>query len=185
MQEIALHIMDLLQNSISAGATHIRITLVVCVESDMIIVSIEDNGKGMEREFLERVISPFTTTRTTRKVGLGIPLMKEGCEQAGGNFTISSTPGKGTFLEGSYKLSNIDRPPLGDFVSTVHTAIVCNPDIDFTVEVKGDEDEVSLKTTDIKEQSGLSVDYPDVSLWISEYLSEIMEQTGLTRIQGL
>ncbi len=177
--------MDLLQNSIVAGATLIKVTLRVSVNENLVVVEIEDNGKGMDGDFLKRVISPFTTTRTTRKVGLGIPLMKAGCEQAGGSFEIKSTPGIGTCLQGSYELNNIDRPPLGDFAQTMHTTIVCNPDMDFAVLIAGDDEEISLLTADIREQTGLRIDDPDISVWINEFLNEAMDQTALNSIDGL
>ena len=182
MPEIALHILDLVQNCISALAKHIGIFLTESDSDDFLEVEINDDGKGMDSEFLSRVTSPFTTTRTTRKVGLGIPLLKEGCESTGGTFTIDSTLGKGTRLVGRYVKSHIDRPPLGDFAGTVHSIIVCNPDIDFIVKMKTDDGEVVLDTMQVREQlGGVPLNDPDVSGWLSEYLSEGMSEVKMAQ----
>jgi len=144
-------------------------------------ITIEDDGKGMSEEFVAKVESPFTTTRTTRRVGMGIPLMKLGCEQAEGSFKIESQLGVGTKLTGSYRLANIDRPPLGDFCGTVHSLIVCNPEVDFYVEFAGDKQTLSLDTKDIREQTGdMPLNDPEISLWIKEYLEEAQQEAGIT-----
>lgn len=181
MPEISLHLLDLVQNSISAMAKNIRILLFYSIEENLLRLTLEDNGKGMSEEFLAKVTSPFTTTRTTRRVGLGIPLMKAGCEMAGGSFSITSKVGVGTKLEGTYELSNIDRPPLGDFVGTVHSLIVCNPDIDYFIEISGDKGSAVLDTLEVRQQTGglLPLNDPDISIWMKEYLLEAMEEAGV------
>ena len=180
MPEISLHILDLVQNSISAQAKHIRILLFSSVELDEMSVEIEDDGKGMSEDFLAQVESPFTTTRVTRKVGLGIPLLKLGCEQTGGTFRIESQLGIGTKLKGTYVMSHLDRPPLGDFCGTIHTLIVSNPDLDFYVEMCGSGEKVVLDTKTIREQIGdIPLNYPDISMWIKEYLEEGFVESGV------
>lgn len=181
MPEIALHIMDLVQNSISALAKNIKLLLKESLKEDSLTLTIEDDGKGMAPEFLEKVTSPFTTTRTTRKVGMGIPLLKAGCEGAGGEFHITSQVNVGTKLVGRYQLSHLDRPPLGDFVGTVHTLVVCNPGIDFYIEVGNDNGTFVLDTREIRAQIGdMPLDTPEISLWIKEYLEEGMGELHLT-----
>lgn len=180
MPEIALHILDLVQNCITALASLIRISLFESKDDDTLTVEIEDNGKGMDEEFLSRVVSPFTTTRTTRKVGLGIPLLKAGCEGTGGTFDITSKLGVGTRLSGTYVMSHLDRPPLGDFVGTVHSIIVCNPDLDFVIEMKTDKGKEVLDTREVKKQlGGVPLNDPDVSTWIGDYLKEAYKETGI------
>lgn len=131
MREISLHVLDLAQNSIKAEATEIG----VAVESDMaagtLTVRITDNGCGMDEETAKRVTDPFYTTRTTRKVGLGIPFFKMAAELTGGNFTLQSAPGKGTQVTAVFFAAHIDCLPLGDMGGTMVTLIQCNPDIDF------------------------------------------------------
>ncbi len=180
MPELALHILDLVQNCISALAAHIRILLDESFLHNTLTIFISDDGKGMSQDFLQKVTSPFTTTRTTRRVGLGIPLMKAGCEACGGSFLIDSVIGKGTTICGTYQLDHIDRPPLGDFVGTVHMLILCNPELDFCIEIKTDEKEFVLDTSEVKKRLGdVPVSDPDVSAWLKEYLEEAMEESGI------
>ena len=123
MNELSLYILDLVQNSISAGANLVEIRIVVSRGEDRITVLIQDDGCGMTPEFLKRAVSPFTTTRTTRKVGLGIPMIKELCELCQGSFEIESQVGVGTALHLSFRLSNIDLPPLGNLAETMLTLV--------------------------------------------------------------
>lgn len=183
MPEIALHILDLVQNCITALATQIRILLTVSIARNVLSVEIADNGKGMSEEFLKKVVSPFATTRTTRRVGLGIPLLKAGCEAAGGSFKICSALGKGTSIYGAYQLDHIDRPPLGDFAGTVHSLIVCNSQIDFYIEANSDQGSFHLDTAEIREQLG-SVPFtqPEVSIWLKEYLDEGMAEAKISAL---
>lgn len=175
MKEIALHIMDIVQNSITANATLIEISLEIASREDTVSVTVKDNGKGMSREMLMHVTSPFVTTRTTRKVGLGISLFKAGAENSGGSFTIDSEEGKGTELSAVYVLDNIDRPPIGDFAGTAHSLIVCNPAIDFVIRVVIDGREDALDTREVRKVLGQDVplDLPDVSAWLKENLDEV------------
>ena len=178
MKEISLHIMDIVQNSITANAKLIEISLVIDRKKDVISITIKDNGKGMSKEMLAKVTSPFVTTRTTRRVGLGISLFKAGAEGSGGSFAITSEEGAGTELTASYVLDNIDRPPVGDFAGTAKTLIICNPDIDFAVAVEIDGKREVLDTREIRQVLGEDVplDLPDISGWIGESLTEIFPQ---------
>ncbi|MEF9989545.1 MAG: ATP-binding protein [Christensenellaceae bacterium] len=175
MKEISLHIMDIAQNSITAEATLIGIAADIQYEQNTISITITDNGRGMSPEMLAGVTSPFVTTRTTRKVGLGIPLFAAGAEGSGGSFEICSELGKGTTLKAIYILNNIDRPPIGDFAGTVHSLIVCNPDIDFVISVSIDGNIETLDTREIRETLGedVPIDMPDVSSWIRDSLNEM------------
>ncbi|MEG2574412.1 MAG: ATP-binding protein [Christensenella sp.] len=175
MKEISLHIMDIIQNSVTANATVIEVALAIARDEDIVSVTIKDNGKGMSKEMLAHVTSPFVTTRTTRKVGLGISLFKAGAEISGGCFEIDSQEGVGTELRAVYVLSNIDRPPIGDFAGTMQSVIVCNPNIDFVVKVIIDGHEEFLDTREVRQVLGdkISLDMPEVSAWIKENLNEI------------
>lgn len=167
--------MDIVQNSISAKATLIEVYLGVFHHSNTLQLVIGDNGRGMDKEMLESVTSPFTTTRTTRRVGLGIPLLAAGAQATGGTFHIESRPGEGTRVEAGYVLDNIDRPPIGDFAGTMYTLVVCNPDIDFKTEFVYDERESVLDTREIRNVLGgdVPLDSPDVSAWIKENFVEM------------
>lgn len=175
MKEISLHIMDIAQNSIVADATQIKVIMRVSKADDTLDLVIEDNGRGMDEEMVKGVLSPFVTTRTTRRVGLGIPLLSAGAQATGGEFNIESELGKGTSVRARYVLNHLDRPPIGDFAGTMHTLIVCNPDIDFYVEFADDEHSNNLDTAEVRAVLGdeVALDSPDVSLWIKENLEEL------------
>ena len=113
MEELSLHLLDLIQNSVKAGASLIEI--IITEKAGLLTIELNDNGCGMSEEFLQRVESPFTTTRTTRKVGLGIPLFKQAALMAGGDFGIISRQGEGTRIKASFEINNIDRAPMGDW----------------------------------------------------------------------
>lgn len=179
MRELSLNVMDIAQNSISAKATLITITVDESVPDDLLSIRVEDNGCGMTPEQVEHVIDPFYTTRTTRSVGLGVPLFKMEAEMTGGSFEIHSEKGKGTWLQANFKPSSVDMIPLGDIGGTVQLLISCNPQIDFVylrryVTASGEKREFSLKTQELREILGddVSLDAPDVVLWIKEFLTE-------------
>lgn len=174
MEEISLHVLDIVENSLSASATLIKVIVDENTALDVLSIVIEDNGKGMSKEFLSKVTNPFVTTRTTRNVGLGIPLFMQGAKQAGGDFIINSELGKGTRICATYKLSHIDRPPIGDMSGTIQALVICNPDIDFEYIRKYDENEFVLDTRKLREVLGSEVplNSPMVQEWIREYLHE-------------
>lgn len=173
MQEISLNIMDLSQNSIAAGATLIAISVCENPEKDILTVEIADNGKGMTKEQLEAAADPFYTTRTTRKVGLGVPFFKMAAEMSGGNFEINSEVGKGTSIRGIFGLSNIDRMPLGNVNETIAMLIYCNPDIDFVYTRKRGAKGFILDTRELRKVlGGVPLNTNDVLIWIKDFLSE-------------
>ncbi|MGI6200842.1 MAG: ATP-binding protein [Christensenellales bacterium] len=174
MKEISMNLLDIAENSVAAGATLVEITLRLDRARDELWMIIADDGKGMSPETLERVVDPFYTTRTTRKVGLGIPLLKEGCEQTGGSLTLTSTVGVGTRVEALFRPGNIDCPPLGDVAGSMLTLIVCNPQLDFCFRVCCPEEVFCLDTRQIREILGAEValNDPEVAGWIRENLVE-------------
>ena len=172
MRDISLHILDIAENSLRAGASLIRIGTQLNVSADTFTVTIEDNGGGMSKEILDSVKSPFTTTRTTRKVGLGIPLFAAGCEITGGKLEIESTPGKGTKLTAVYGFSHIDRPPIGNIAETISALVISNPCVDFVFTASKDES-FEFDTRQIKATlDGVAITEPAVISFIREYLEE-------------
>jgi anti-sigma regulatory factor (Ser/Thr protein kinase) len=178
MKDISLHLMDIVQNSIAADATLVEISVAIDGGADELRVSISDNGKGMDETLLKRVESPFSTTRTTRKVGLGIPLFKAGALLTGGSFDIRSTPGKGTTVVAIYGFSHIDRPPLGDVAGTVHMIIACNPETDICFNATYGASAYTLDTREIKQVlDGVPINDPGVLQWIQQALAEGLQET--------
>ena len=173
MREIALHILDIAQNSVVANAKNIKIEVIEDVAADILSVEISDNGCGMTAEFLANVTSPFTTKRTTRKVGLGIPLLKLAAENTGGRFEILSEINVGTTTKAVFGYSHIDRQPLGDMAETMLGLITSYESVDFLYIHKANNKEFALDTAEIKSILGdVSFSNPEVYLWLKEYISE-------------
>ena len=173
MQELSLNVLDVAQNSVSAGATLIQIEVDIDTARKRMTISIEDNGRGMDDETQKRVCDPFYTTRTTRKVGLGLPFFKLAAEQAGGGLTIRSALGKGTRVEAVFRLGHIDLAPLGDMASTVANLIQCDPDIDFLYTIRADGEAFCLDTRQLREMLGeVSLAEAQIALFIQEYIRE-------------
>ncbi len=173
MRELSLNVLDIVQNSITASANLIEIKLVEDINNDILKINIFDNGKGMTDEQIKSVTDPFYTTRTTRKIGLGIPLFKMAAEMSGGSFKIESTVGSGTKIYTSYIHSSIDRMPVGNINETVSMLIRMNPDIDFVYTHTFNEKSYSLDTRELREQlEDVPLDTPEVIDWINDYLTE-------------
>lgn len=173
MRELSLNILDIAQNSISAGASLTEIVVNENTKDKTLLIGIYDNGCGMTEEQVKSVIDPFFTTRTTRKVGMGIPLFKMSCEQTGGKFTIESEKGVGTKINALYKTDSIDFTPLGDIASTIVTIVSMNADKEFLYRRVLDDREAIFSTVEIKKiLDGVPLSEPSVMNWIEEYLNE-------------
>ena len=181
MKELSLNVLDIAQNSIKARASLVEIYITETADTIKIIVS--DNGCGMKQDFLLTVTDPFSTTRTTRKVGMGIPLLKLQAEQTGGEFSITSRhedefpKNHGTKTEALFYKNHIDMTPLGDIIATVVALIQCNPDIDFLFEHRLENGEVTLDTREMREILGdIPLNNMEIIVWITENLREQYNQ---------
>lgn len=173
MEDLSLHILDIAENAIQAGARSIKITIEEDLRSDLMKIVIEDNGKGMGAEFLEKAFDPFVTTRTTRRVGLGLPLLHQAARMAGGEASIESELGRGTKVNVSFQHSHIDRKPLGDMAQTIITLIAGRPELEFRYEHRKDDNEYILDTRGIKEVlEGVPINNPEVLNFIKEDLNK-------------
>ena len=180
MKELSLNILDITENSVKAGAT---LTEIAIEEKDNLLsISIKDNGCGMSDEIERAVTNPFYTTRTTRNVGLGIPLLIMSAEQTGGGVKITSKvaddtdPTHGTTVVASYNKDHIDFTPLGDVVSTITTLIQGHPNTDFLFRHEKGEDEVTLDTRSVKEIiEDIPINTYEVIKWIEDNLREQYE----------
>lgn len=173
MRELSLNVMDVAQNSVRAQASLVTISVEESDRGDFLQISIADNGCGMTEEQVQQVIDPFFTTRTTRKVGLGVPLFKLSAEQTGGSFDIQSKLSVGTTTTARYVKSHVDMTPLGDINDTVKILIQCNPDIDFVYTRTTDNGSFTLDTRELRELlEGVPLDTPDVLEWIGAFLEE-------------
>ncbi len=178
MTEISLNVLDVAENSTRAGASLVSILVKVSQPDDTLTIVIEDNGCGMTAEQVVHVTDPFFTTRTTRKVGLGVPFFKLAAESSGGHFHIESEPGKGTTVTAVFGLSHIDRMPLGDINCTIHNLIVYHPDTDFHYTYQVNDASFTLDTREMREiLGGIPLNTPEVSSYILEYLTENKQET--------
>jgi hypothetical protein len=179
MKEIALHLLDLAENSVSANAKTVHIDVREDFRTNQLIASVEDDGNGMTDEMVQQVVDPFTTSRTERKVGLGIPLLKESAEACQGGMKITSKPGTGTKVEATFQHSHIDRMPLGDLPSTFLTLTLAHPEIHwiftyaFNPPYKGSIRSYEFDDQPIKETlDGLSMTHPDVISFLRSSLED-------------
>jgi anti-sigma regulatory factor (Ser/Thr protein kinase) len=176
MRELSLNILDIAQNSISAGAPLITIEVNENTTQHTLLIGVYDNGKGMSEEQVKSVIDPFFTTRTTRKVGMGIPLFKMAAEQTGGRLEIKSELGVGTEVKAYFKTDSVDFTPLGDVASTIQMLITMNTDRDFVYKHIVNEKEFVCDTREIKEILGdVPLDTYEVSQWLKDFITENTE----------
>ncbi len=177
MDELSLNILDIAYNSIRAHASLIKIEVLDSSFQNKIIISIEDNGDGMSEEVLKGVANPFYTTRKTRKVGLGISLLKQSAELTDGDFTIDSTLGEGTKVTAAFVKNHIDTPIMGDLVETMMTLIQADDQIDYLFIYQTDTISFTLDTREIKEILGdVKITEPEIVIWLKEYMKEGMGQ---------
>lgn len=176
MRELSLNILDIAQNSISAGASIITIEVSENTTDNTLLIGVYDNGKGMSEEQVKSVIDPFFTTRTTRKVGMGVPLFKMAAEQTGGSLEIKSELGVGTEVKAYFKTDSVDFTPLGDVASTIQMLITMNTDRDFVYKHSVNEKEFVCDTREIKEILGdVPLDTYEVSQWLKDFITENTE----------
>ncbi|WP_058485508.1 ATP-binding protein [Defluviitalea phaphyphila] len=173
MKELSLHILDIVENSIRAKATEINIEINEDLKNNIFSFKIKDNGIGMDADFIKNVRSPFKTTRTTRKVGLGIPLLDSAAKRCNGKLEVKSHVGKGTEIIVFMEYNHIDRAPLGDIASTISNLILSNPQIEFTYVHKYNNKSFNIDTKEIKKILGeISISDLSVIKWIKEYINK-------------
>ncbi len=181
MRELSLHILDLVQNSIEAGALQVILEIIEDTKvSDTMTIRVTDDGRGMDEATRKTAFDPFVTTRATCRVGLGLSLIDMSTKRCGGYVTIDSAPGRGTAVEALYKHSHLDRQPLGNIVETVKTIVIANPDLAFRYCHTVNNNTFSFATQEITGILGnISLTHPDVLVWLHGYLTH-----GLMNLYG-
>lgn len=178
MKELSLHLLDIAENSINACANHITIDISDYIALDRLQLSVKDNGKGMTAEMASQITDPFVTSRTTRKVGLGIPLLKAAAELCNGSLTIESTTGKGTGVFVDFQRSHIDRMPIGDLVGTLLQLVIGSPQIHWTFIYRTDNGIYEFDDEEIKQElDGIPLSEPAVVSFLRNEIS-----TGINNI---
>jgi anti-sigma regulatory factor (Ser/Thr protein kinase) len=173
MKDLSMHIMDILQNSTRAGASEVTLEVLEDAAADTLTIRFIDNGCGMDAETVQKVINPFFTTRTTRKVGLGLPLLKQNTEQTGGSLDIQSEKGKGTTVTAVFGRSHLDRPPMGDLAGTVVLTASAYPNIRFIFHYHNADTDYVFDTDEVNEAlDGISIQEPEVIQYLKEMIQE-------------
>ncbi len=178
MRELALHILDVLRNTVDAGGQHVTLTIEEDIPGDRLAISVSDDGRGMAPETVAQVTNPFYTTRTTRHVGLGLPLLAAAAERAGGDLRIMSAAGQGTTVEVTFRLVHPDRQPLGDMAGTLLAFLLAEdaPQLRYEHRVTGGpaaNQVFAFDTTDILAELGdVPWNHPAVVQWLAEFLAE-------------
>ncbi len=177
MNNISMHILDIVQNAISAKANLIEICISENTKSNVLDVLINDNGNGMDKELLTHVADPYITTRTTRKVGLGIPLLKHSAEQANGYIKVRSEKQIGTSIQATFQYDHIDRPPLGDCAGTIVLLVAANPEIDFKYIHSVNSNKYIFDTKEIKEVlEDVKISDPKIRGMLKEMITENLKE---------
>lgn len=173
MRELSLHILDIMENSVEADADFIKLTINEDVDHNKLIIKIEDNGRGMNDREQKDAVQPFWTTRTTRDVGLGIPLFKEASRQCNGDLKLESSQGKGTVITAEFEYDHIDRAPLGNMATTLSGFLAANPGLDFRYRhiYHG---KIFMFTTEAvkRELQDLPLNQPEIIFWIENHLKK-------------
>jgi len=181
VEDLALHLLDLMENSLNAGADLVEIDIDEQPLADRMEVTITDNGKGMDAQTLARAVDPFFTTRTTRRIGLGLSLIKANAEAWGGGLELSSTPGVGTRLRFWFRLGHIDRQPLGDWPGTLLGLIMSRPGVEFVYRHKVGENEFEMDTRELREELGPeALQNPGVINLLTPQVREALDELGST-----
>ena len=152
MEDLSLHILDIVENSIAAMAKRIEIRIDEDQANDLVTIEIKDDGKGMDERTLKKALDPFFTTRTTRRVGLGLSLLAQAAEDSEGTFDISSSPGKGTTVNATFRMSHPDCKPMGDIGQTIQVLVISHPEIDFLYEHKIDNSTYRFDTREVHKE---------------------------------
>ncbi|PKM50242.1 MAG: ATP-binding protein [Firmicutes bacterium HGW-Firmicutes-7] len=177
MKELSLHILDIAQNSVRAKAKNIEITVKELIKENILEFSIEDNGTGIPNEIFKTIKDPFTTSRTTRKVGLGIPFLNDTCILCSGHLDIQTEIGKGTILKAYMMYDHIDRPPLGDITSTIVGLVTSNEDINIHYRHFFNNNIFEFETNEIKDVVG-EIPLADINIyqWMKEFVKENIQE---------
>ena len=173
MLTLADHILDIVENSIRAGATLIEISIDEDSRDDLLTLEIKDDGQGMSPDILKRVLDPFFTTKTVRRVGLGLPLLKDAAERSGGTFRLESQENSGTKVRATFGLHHLDRQPLGAIINIIVILIISNSQVDFFYKHRHNDRRFEMDTREIrKEIEDVPINHPEIIKYIRGVIEE-------------
>ncbi len=180
MLELAAHILDIAENSIRAGAKTVRIIITENTAKNLLSIEINDDGSGMTKEEIKKAFDPFYTTKKVRRFGLGIPLLANAAERAGGNLDLKSKKGQGTKLKAIFQLDHLDRQPMGNISSTIINLIAGNSHVDFIYKHRHNDRRFSLDTRKIRQEiDDLPINHHEILKYIRGVIDE-----GLNEIKS-
>lgn len=180
MKDLSLHILDLVENAIAAKASKVEIVIHEDPREDRLVIEIKDDGMGMDQEMSQKATDPFFTTRSSRRVGLGLSLMAQAAQQAGGRLQIESELEKGTKVVATFQYQHIDRKPLGDVIETMTTLFLGNPELEISYIHQKDGQSYELSSQMLKERfKNQSLTHPEVIQWLKKHLREGLAQIGV------
>lgn len=180
MRDLASHIIDLIQNSISAQANNIVVSFAESNQRNVLKIVVSDDGDGMSAEEITNATDPFFTTRTSRKAGLGLSLMQMSCKQAGGSLSLKLNATKGLQVEAIYKTDNPDCLPLGDLSGTISLLFLANPNINFEFSYSIGDSSFEVGTK-LLQQNGINIELPNMYSALSEYIETNLNELFATR----
>jgi anti-sigma regulatory factor (Ser/Thr protein kinase) len=179
VQDLSLHILDIVENSLAAGSRRVEIRVDENIAADRMVIEIVDDGCGMDEERVRKALDPFFTTKTVRRVGLGLPLLEEACRMSNGEMRIESSPGKGTRVRATFQHSHIDRKPLGNMRDTLITLMAGHPQLDLLYEHRRGGKTFSLDTREIRAELGeIPLDAPQVLSALRKLIQSGLEELG-------
>lgn len=180
MEELSLHILDIMENSLAAGASFLKLKIFEDPQDNRMVIELADNGRGMNEKERETALDPFFTTRTTRRVGLGLSLLRATAEQCGGSLTLVSQPGEGTRVVVTLELNHIDRPPLGDMGATIASILSREEPLEVYYYHQRGKEAFEFSTSRLKEHLGdIPLNLPPVLKWVQSHINE-----GLKALYG-
>jgi len=180
LKDLSLHILDIVENAISAKAKRIDVVVIEEPKEDRLVIEIKDDGIGMDEEISQKAIDPFFTTRTSRRVGLGLSLMAQAAQEAGGILRIESELGKGTKVTATFQYHHIDRKPLGSMIETMTTLLLGNPELNISYTHQKEGKSYTLNSQWLKERfKDRSFTDPEVIQWLRKHLKEGLGQIGV------
>jgi anti-sigma regulatory factor (Ser/Thr protein kinase) len=179
VEDLSLHVLDVAENAIRAGADCICIRIREDLAEDLLLIEIEDNGPGMDEETVRKAVDPFFTTRTTRKVGMGLALLAESARMAEGDMEVKSEKGRGTVVRAWFRHGHIDRRPMGDMAGTITALAACGREVRIRYEHQRDGKRFCVDTDTLKrEVAPVPLFNPEVLLWLREYVREGLKEIG-------
>ncbi len=173
LERLTDHIMDIAMNSVRAGGRNVTIAVISKKEGNLLTITITDDGAGMTEDVVRAAKDPFFSTKEKKGIGLGIPLLQGAAEMCGGDFSLESSPGKGTTVRAAFALDHPDLPPLGNLKETILLLCVSNPEVRFVFHYQDDGKEFVLDTREIHELlDGVPISHPEVIDFLKRYLDE-------------